>query len=160
MRGGRVALLVACLAALVGAGCSRAPRGHGGGWAAAAAEKNREADRRLDDGDAPGARAALLALVAAEAPRAAGSDERRLVVQDAYFRLARLALAERDARQAAGYADAGLALGTAPHVFVANLYVVRGAAHEALADARSAAEDYHRALIMNEQLLGQVLEQE
>jgi hypothetical protein len=142
--------------AVAGAGaCSRAPATEP--WAAAAAEKHREADRLLDQGDPAGARAALESLVAAEAPHAGDSQERRLAVQDAYFRLARLALAGHDARQALAYSDAGLALGTRSDLFVANLLVARGAAHEALGDGRAAAADYDRALTINEDLLREAL---
>jgi hypothetical protein len=150
----------ALLAAAVAAGCGRAPApDRGDRWAAEIADRSREADRRLDDGDAAGARAALLALVGEAPPPAVpgASDDRRLALQDTYFRLARLALGDRDGRQALAYADAGLALGSAPHLFVANLLVARGAAHEALGEARAAAEDYHRALAMNEALLQEVM---
>ena len=150
----------ALLAAAIAAGCSRAGEpDRGDRWAAEVADRHREADRRLDDGDAAGARAALLALVAAGAPAAASdaSGARRLALQDTYFRLARLALGDRDGRQALAYADAGLALGSAPHLFVANLLVARGAAHEALGDGRAAATDYHRAQVMNETLLQEAL---
>jgi len=142
------ALLLAACAALA---CARAPEPEP--WAADVAARNREADRRLDEGDPAGARAALTALVAAEGPRAAASDERRLAVQDAYFRLAQLALGEHDARQALADADAGLALGDRRDLFAANLLVARGAAHEALDDHRAAADDYERALAINEALL-------
>ena len=89
--------------------------------------------------------------------RAGDSAERRLALQDTYFRLARLALGDHDARQALAYADAGLAYGTAPHLFVANLLVARGAAHEAAGDPRAAAADYQRALAINEALLAQAV---
>ena len=60
-------------------------------------------------------------------------------------------------RQAIAYADAGLGYGDAPHLFVANLLVVR-AAREAFGDPRGAAADYHRALTMNEALRAVTLE--
>jgi hypothetical protein len=143
--------------ALAATACSRAPQSAPEPWAAEAAEKHRQADRLLDQGDEAGARAALLSIVAADEPRAGASAERRLAVQDAYFRLARLALAGHDARQALAYSDAGLALGTRTDLFVANLLVARGAAHEALGDARAAADDYGRALAINEDLLREAL---
>ena len=150
------ALLVAgVLSSVAAEGCSRVERR--GRWAAEVAEKHREADRRLDAGDGAGARATLQSLIDAAVPRGITAEARRLPLQDTYFRLARLALAERDARGALAYADAGLAFGSAPHLFVANLFVVRGAAREALGDPRAAAEDYHRALTMNETLLREAL---
>jgi len=152
-------LLAAALAALAAgaplAGCSRAPRSER--WATQVARAHREADRRLDAGDARGARARLLALVDAEGGRAASDSARRLALQDTYFRLAQLALVEHEPRQALSYADAGLAYGTAPHLFVANLLVARAAAQEAAGDPNAAAADYHRALTMNEALLAEAL---
>lgn len=144
-------------AVIVGAvalgGCSRQPPAER--WTAMTARAHREADRRLDAGDASGARARLLALVDAQKAHAGESAERRLALQDTYFRLARLAIGAHEPRQAIAYADAGLAYGTAPHLFVANLLVARGAALEAAGDARAAAADYQRALLINETLLGQ-----
>ena len=152
---GAAAWLLLALAA--GAACGRAPRSDT--WGAAVAAQHREADRRLDRGDVPGALAALLALVERNAPAAVDPQQRQLALQDTYFRLARLALTTHDSQQALAYADLGLALGSEPHLFVANLLVARGAAHEALADPRAAAEDYHRALLMNETLLHEALPQ-
>jgi tetratricopeptide (TPR) repeat protein len=127
------------------------------GWAVDVAAKHREADRLLDAGDAGAGRRALMSLVADYAGGGLATAPRRLALQDAYFRLARLALAANDPRQALADAESGLELGTTPHLFVANLLVARGAAREALADARGAAEDYHEALKMNEALLDQAL---
>jgi len=144
------------LGALALGGCSRQPPAER--WTAMTARAHREADRRLDAGDAAGARARLLALVDAQKAHAGENAERRLALQDTYFRLARLAIGAHEPRQAIAYADAGLAYGTAPHLFVANLLVARGAALEAAGDARAAAADYQRALVINETLLGQATE--
>jgi hypothetical protein len=146
-------VLFAAAIAVAGAGCGRGPRVDR--FAVEVAAQHREADRRLDAGDVEGARAALLALVEARSSRAPAARGDRLALQDTYFRLAELALAGHDARGALAYADAGLAYGDAPHLFVANLFVVRGAAREALGEPRAAVEDYHRALVMNEALLQQ-----
>lgn len=136
-------------------GCSRSPRDPG--FPATAATRHHEADQRLDAGDVAGARQILLSLLGNEAEGAPASEDRRVIIQDTYFRLARLSLGERDVRQALAYADAGLAAGADSNLFVANLYVVRGAVHEAQGDSRAAAEDYHRALAMNEALLREVV---
>jgi hypothetical protein len=152
MRRLALALLVAALAA-----CSRSPRA--GRWAEEAASAHREADLRLDAGDAAGARARLQALVDAQTRRGAVDGPQRLALQDTYFRLAQLALAAHDPRLALADADAGLAYGEGPDLFVANLLVARAAAHEAAGDPRAAATDYHRALTMNETLLAQALGQ-
>jgi hypothetical protein len=125
--------------------CSRSPD-----WAEVAAQHHAEADRLIDAGNRVGARAELEAIITA-APHA-GEDGRR-VSQDAYFRLARLALDDHDPARAARDADAGLALGGGEDLFVANLLVVRGAAHEALGEAAAAVSVYQRALRINERLL-------
>jgi len=134
-------------------GCSRPPRPAADPWIARAAAVNQQVDRLLDAGDTARARDLLRTLVSAEKTGAPLDQDRRLVLEDCYFRLARLALAGRDPAQALSAAETGLAYQTAPNLFAANLLVARGAAHEALNDPRAAAEDYHRALLMNEALL-------
>ena len=67
--------------------------------------------------------------------------------------MSHLALDAHDPAQALADAERGLGYGTAPNLFMANLLVARGAAHEALNDPRAAADDYHRALMMNDALL-------
>jgi hypothetical protein len=150
------AIVVAVMAGAIAlGGCSRSPRPDH--WGAATVRAHREADRRLDAGDSAGARARLLALADVQKAHAGDSPERRLALQDTYFRLARLALGDHDPRQALAFADAGLTFGTAPHLFVANLMVARGAAHEAAGDPRAATADYQRALAINEALLAQAV---
>jgi hypothetical protein len=151
----RSAWALALAVSLAGAACARAPRRDP--WAAGAATAHEQADRLLAAGDAAGARAALRALVEGGAGGEA-TEGHRLALQDTYFRLARLALDAHEPREALANADAGLAYGAAPHLFVANLLVARGAAREALDDPRGAAEDYHRALLMNETLLERTLQ--
>jgi tetratricopeptide (TPR) repeat protein len=150
MRRPGIVLLLGALAA-----CSRAPSATS--WAEEAAHAHQEADRRLDAGDPAGARARLEALVDAQTLSPSADGAQRLALQDTYFRLAQLALAAHDPKQALADADAGLAYGDAPDLFVANLLVARAAAYEAVGDPRAAASDYHRALKMNETLLAQAL---
>ena len=145
------ALLLTGLLLLVG--CSRPPQPAANPWIARVAAANRQVDRLLDADDASRARELLRTVISAERPGAALDEDRRLVLEDCYFRLARLALAGRDPAQALSDAETGLAYQTAPSLFAANLLVARGAAHEALNEPRAAAEDYHRALLMNEALL-------
>jgi tetratricopeptide (TPR) repeat protein len=140
------------LLALLVVGCSRAPQD----WPAIAAERNAAADRLIDQGDVAGARAELEAILAT-AP-GAGAGARRVLLQDARFRLARLALDAHDPALAARHADAGLALGGEEDLFLANLLVVRGAAHEALGEAEAALAIYQRALRINESLLQHTLD--
>jgi hypothetical protein len=148
-------LAAAVLLGLAGGGCSRTPRDPD--YPVTAAARHHEADQHLDSGDVPGARQLLLSLLGNQAEGAPPSEVRRLIIQDTYFRLARLSLGEHDVGQALTYADAGLAAGADANLFVANLYVVRGAAHEARGDSPAAAADYHRALAMNEALLREVM---
>jgi hypothetical protein len=145
------ARLVIALLLLV-AGCSRPPRPAADPWIARVAAVNRQVDQLLDANDAARARELLRELVT-ERPGVALDEDRRLVLEDCYFRLARLALAGREPAQALSDAETGLGYQTAPSLFAANLLVARGAAHEALNEPRAAAEDYHRALLMNEALL-------
>jgi hypothetical protein len=153
-------VLALALAALGAGACSRA----GGDvtapadpWLAEAAARHRAADVLLDHGDTTGARRELSSLLESAGVRR--SDDERRVLQDTCYRLARLDLDAGDARAALAGAERGLDLAPPAHdVFVANLLVVRGAAHEALGDARAAAGDYHRALVINDELLHREVE--
>ena len=78
-------------------------------------------------------------------------------VQDTYYRLARLDLDRANPAAALANVERGLALGRAADpaadIFVANLFVARGAAHQALGDALAASADYHQALVINEKVV-------
>ena len=146
------------LAALCALACSqRQDRAVDDPWVAEAARRHALADERLEAGDRPGARDALRAIVEAPPAAALPADDRRGVLQDTYFRLARIDLDARDPRAALADAERGLALGQGGDLFAANLLVVRGAAHEALGDGAAAAEDYHQALLINDRLLAETL---
>jgi hypothetical protein len=158
-------LLVCVLLAL---GCSRsrpepppAPPvvGPAAAWAAAVADKHAEADRLIDRGDAEGARRVLASIVEPAAILAGGvaPETRRVLLQDTHFRLARLELDARAPRAAAQQAAQGLALGGGEDLFVANLLVARGTAHEALGETKAALDDYDRALRINEALLREMV---
>ena len=148
---------VALLAATIALGCSRAPAGGDGRWIADAERQHEIADERLAAKDLAGARSSLLPIVGGEVPRHVPVEARRGVLQDTYFRMAKIDLDVGDPRAALADAERGLALGRAEDLFVANLLVVRGAAHEALNDAAAAAADYHAALMINDRLLAQTL---
>jgi hypothetical protein len=152
-RGLVASLFVAALAL----GCSGTRVGGENPWAADAMRGHAVADERLQAGNASGAREALLAIVNGAVPPGVPADDRRGVLQDTYFRLAELDLRAGDAPAALASADRGLALGRADDLFVANLLVVRGAAHEALRDGPAAAADYHEALVINDRLLAEAL---
>jgi hypothetical protein len=149
---GRALALVALTALALG--CSKAPPPYGEGeWITEAARRHGRADERLAAGDRPAARAELLAVVAASVPTDVSQEDSRGVLQDTYFRLAKLDLDARDPRAAVADADLGLSYGKPADLFVANLLIVRGAAHEALGNGAAAATDYHQALVINDRLL-------
>lgn len=161
MIAGRHALLaVVALAGLAAVGCGQAPRRDDGRWIAEATRRHALADQRLDVADRVGAREALRGIVDAPAPAGVPGGDRRGVLQDTFFRLAELDLDERDPRGALANAERGLALGRANDVFVANLLVMRGAAHEALGESPAAVEDYHQALVINDRLLSKALDEQ
>jgi hypothetical protein len=151
---------VLALAGLLAPGCSRRqPHVAGDGrWLAEIERRNALADERVQAKDWPGAQAALRGIVDTPAPADAPADDVRRVRQDAYFRLAKVDLDASEPKHAIANADRGLALGRAGDLFVANLLVVRGAAHEALGEDPAAAEDYHQALVINDKLLGETLQ--
>jgi len=157
----RRALIVAAAAALA-IGCSRARVAGDSPWVAEAERRHALADERLQAGDRPGALRALREIVDGHTDIAAGvpANDRRGVLQDTYFRLAELDLQAGDAGAALASADRGLALGRADDLFVANLLVVRGAAHQALGDGPTAAADYHEALVINDKLLAEAVHEQ
>jgi hypothetical protein len=152
----RIAAALA-LAGLLALGCSQRHFDGDDPWVAEAARRHTLADQLLEAGNRRTARDALAGIVEGPAPTGLAVADRRAVLQDTYFRLAQLALDDRDARGALTQAERGLALGDADDLFVANLLVVRGAAREALGAGPAAAEDYHRALVINDKLLTETL---
>jgi len=145
------------VAGLLAPGCSQGPSHDDSRWLDEASSRHALADKQLASGDVPAARDTLLSIVHGRAPADISEDDRRVVLQDAYFRLAKLDLDGGDPRGALANADHGLGVGRADDLFVANLLVVRGAAHETLGDSPAAVEDYHQALMINDRLLAQTL---
>jgi len=159
MIGRRLARL-ACmlsLAVLGTLGCSQPRPAAGDPWVADAARLHALADEQLEANDRRGAQDALREIVAAPAPSDLPADARQGVLQDTYFRIARIELDAHDPFAALLDADRGLALGRPSDLFVANLLVVRGAVYEALNNAPLAAVDYHQALLINDELLAKTL---
>jgi hypothetical protein len=149
------------LVGLLALGCSRTPATSDSAWLAEVTRRHALADERLEAGDGPAARDALSGIVDGRVPDDVAGADRRGVLQDTYFRLARIDLDARDPRAALADSDRGLALGRGSdrgELFVANLLVVRGAAHEALGAGPAAAEDYHQALVINDRLLAETLD--
>jgi len=145
------------LAGLLALGCSRGLPHGDSRWLDDASSRHALADEQLARGEVPAARATLLSIVHGRTPDDVSADDRSVVLQDTYFRLAKLDLDGGDARGALANADHGLGEGRADDLFVANLLVVRGAAHEAIGEGPAAVEDYHQALVINDRLLADTL---
>jgi tetratricopeptide (TPR) repeat protein len=122
-------------------------------WIDDAASAHARADALAGGGDRESAIRVLEQVVAQPAPGRGSEQDRRTVRQDAYLRLADLALAAGDPARALRYADAGLALGEGRDVFTSSLRTFRGRAHEALGRDADAARDYEAAQIVAEALL-------
>ncbi|MFK7989882.1 MAG: hypothetical protein AB8I08_27935 [Sandaracinaceae bacterium] len=142
-------VLVILTVALVGLGCSDAS----GTWVEHVASRSAEAENAAPDV----AERALRDIVEREVPNGIAAEDRRVVHQDAYDRLAQLALDDSDLDAAERHVGAGLALGVREDLFSANLLTTRGRIHEARGRDREAAADYHLALRISEALLEQVL---
>jgi hypothetical protein len=143
-----------CLLAIFLAGCS-----HGAPattWLDQVRGAHARADAALARGDLDGGRAALRELIDAAVPSRITLEDRRLVLQDALYRLAEIELGEMHPQAALAWADRGLALG-GRDVFYANLLVARGHAREDLGEDTWAAADYHDALVINDELLQKAL---
>jgi hypothetical protein len=139
-------LLLAC-------GCSHAAPG----WLDHARDAHSRADAALARGDLDGGRSALRELVDASPPGGIALEDRRVVMQDALYRLAEIELSDRKPQAALSWADRGLALG-GRDVFYANLLVARGHAREQLGEDTWALTDYHDALVINDELLQKALQ--
>jgi len=83
--------------------------------------------------------------------------ERRTLLEDTYYRLARVELLRGRPTDAVAAANEGLKMGRERDLFTANLLIARGGAYEALGQASAAVADYHDALLVNEGLLRQAL---
>ncbi|MDD9943760.1 MAG: hypothetical protein OXU20_22150 [Myxococcales bacterium] len=103
------------------------------------------------------ARGVLTAALSAAAPERVDAYHTRAVRQDLCFRLARVELAAEQPAAALEVAQRGLALGQGQDVLTTNLWLAAGLAHEALGADGEAADAYHRALVLQERLLTQVL---
>ena len=121
---------------------------------AAVAAKHAQADALIDNGEAVEAGRALASIIetAPTAPPGQAAESRRILLQDAYFRLCRLALEAGQPVVATLQIDNALALGAADDLFVANLLVLRAAAHTRLGNTPLATNDYDRARRLNQAL--------
>jgi predicted negative regulator of RcsB-dependent stress response len=89
--------------------------------------------------------------------RADSSQFGRQALQDIAFRLGQVMLDEKQPGEALEACTRGLELGEQDDLFTANLLILRGHIRQELGKTLSAAEDFHRALVINEELLHKVL---
>lgn len=122
-------------------------------WMNEAVRVNRLADEAMARGDRESAYAALIGFVQNKDALREARFDKSAVLMDAYFRLAEMALAARNAPAALLWSSRGLALGAANDLFTANLYIAKGHAALALGDDTMAGESFHKALAINEALL-------
>jgi tetratricopeptide (TPR) repeat protein len=129
-------------------------------WLAQVTGTHAEVDRLLDQHDAASARGILERALARPVPAYVAAEDRRIVLQDLWFRLGEVELELGAAERAQRAAEQGLALGLAADVFAANLRIVEGRALEALGRDAEAVDRYRAALEINEALLEKELQDE
>jgi hypothetical protein len=124
----------------------RAYRAQWRGMPPEVARKHAAADRFIDDGKAFEAARALASIVETAPTDSPGglADTRRILLQDAYFRLCRLALEAGQAIVSSVQTYQALALGEADDVFATNLRLVRAAASDRTGDTAQAKADRQR----------------
>jgi tetratricopeptide (TPR) repeat protein len=111
-------------------------------WIDQARAANAQADAAGEEGAAT---RALEDLVSRPPPAGVAAQDARAVLQDAWGRLASLALRAGRPEIALRRADAGLLLGEGRDVFTSSLRILRGRALEALGREAEAAGDYQEA---------------
>src|SRR5262249_21233574 len=124
-------------------------------WLVETVARSRAADQAIAAGDLAGGRNALERVTQTAPPESIAAPDREAVLQDTYYRLARIELRSHDPKKAGEWALRGLALGDRETLFAANLHIVRGEALEQQSDARGAAREYERAQRIDETLLHQ-----
>jgi len=126
-------------------------------WIGQAAGTHAQADALAREGRLQEAARMLEEFASSAPPAQIAPQDRRAVLQDAYARLADLALRQGDPQRALRFADAGLSLGEGRDVFTSALRTFRGRAQEALGRDREAARDYDAAQVLAEALLADAL---
>jgi hypothetical protein len=117
--------------------------------------RHAEADRLIDAGQAVEAGRVLASIIETAptaAPGTTAAEHRRILIQDAYFRLCRLAYEAGQPVVTALQVDNALALGDPDDLFVTNLLALRSAAHTLLGNGPLAAADRERASRLNQTL--------
>ncbi len=122
----------------------------------------RAAHQLADAADSPAARQlAIEAIDAALAGIDVGAGPAvRWVEQDLLARSAQLWLDSEQPSRALAACASGLELSEEVSVPAATLWMVQGKAHEQLGDKARAVESYHRALVMNQELMNRSLGEE
>ncbi len=92
-----------------------------------------------------------------QVPPRMASEDRRVILQDLFWRLAQVELQAGQPQAALQWAHQGLKLRQKEDLFTANLFVARGRAKEMLGRDRESAHDYFEALKINETLLQRTL---
>jgi hypothetical protein len=124
----------------------RAFRSQWSGMPAAVAQKHATADRLMDQGQAVEAARPIASIVETAPAKNEGplADTRRILIQDAYFRLCRLALSAGQAIVTSVQTHQALALGEPDDPFVINLLLVRAAASDRTGETAQAENDRSR----------------
>ena len=143
--------VVVVFLALFALSCSREPA------PLSLADQHARVDEFLQAGYLAGAERQLDRMWRAHHPTGELRPYQRQVLQDISFRLGQVMLEEKKPVEALGACTRGLDLGGADDLFTANLLILRGHIRQELGKLASAAEDFHKALVINEKLLGKVL---
>jgi tetratricopeptide (TPR) repeat protein len=126
-------------------------------WLEEIKAKSIQADLALKEERFQDAILALSSIVENKGPQEVEREDVRIVRQDACFRLATIYLEDRNPQEALKWSEFGLGLGQKDDLFETNLLLAKGRALEALGQEQQAAAIYHKALLINEKLLHNVL---
>lgn len=129
-------------------------------WLSDQAQVHAEIDAALAHGQTDVAQKTLLAALAERAPVGVRPEVITLVRKDQLFRLADIYLEKGEPERALEASNRGVALGGERDLFSANLLVARGKALEALGREPDAAEAFHQALTINDELLHDLLQKD
>ena len=110
-------------------------------------------DAALARSDTRSATEALEGFVAAKRFEGVSEREHKALVQDAYVRLAEIALDNHDGAAALATIDRGVALGVEQDVFGVNLLLARAAAFAAVGNEEKEAAAVHEAMLLSDALL-------
>jgi len=139
--------------------CNQSDRSMASQWIINAHQANLEADQAMARGDLKSVSRTLKPIVLAPVPTGISQEDRRVIQQDACFRLALSQLYTGNPQQALEWGQRGLSWGKHDDLFTANLYIAQGHAFDSLGKYDLAADRFHQALIINETLFNQALQE-